>query len=210
MKVLVAEDDRTSRSILTAMLSKRGYSVTAAVDGVEALARLQEPGAPRLVILDWMMPGLDGLEVCRRLRAIPTNDPPYIVILTAMEETRDTVRGLEAGANDYITKPYEATELEARIGVGRRVLELQTALVHRVTELEAAIAHIKRLQGILPICMHCHKIRSDHESWQRVERYICEHSDAQFSHGICPDCMLKFYGLAPDGTSVTPPPSTEL
>lgn len=202
MKVLVAEDDLTSRSILTAMLSKRGYEVLSACDGIQALELLQSPQAPKLIILDWMMPGLDGLQVCRKIREQLTANPPYVIILTAMEQTKDTVQGLEAGANDYITKPYDVGELQARIGVGKRVIELQEALVHRVAELQAALAHIKRLQGILPICMHCHKIRTDQESWQRVERYISDHSEAKFSHGICPDCMVQFYGVAPDGSVI--------
>lgn len=193
MKLLVAEDDLTSRRILEAILPKWGYDVLAVANGAEALSALTAAEAPKLAVLDWMMPGLDGVEVCRRVREQPTAEPPYIIMLTALERKTDIVHGLQAGANDYITKPYDTNELQARLGVGRRVVELQGTLAHRVAELQDALAHIKTLQGILPICMHCHRIRSDQESWQRVESYISEHSDAKFSHGICPECVVKYY-----------------
>lgn len=195
MNLLVAEDDFTSRSILTGILSKWGYQVTAVTDGRQALERLKAPQAPKLVVLDWIMPGLNGVDVCRELRKVSTPEPPYIILLTAMEQKANTVAGLQAGANDYITKPYDPSELQARIAVGARVVELQEILVRRVAELETALAEIRVLQGILPICMHCHKIRTDKESWQQMESYISEHSSATFSHGICPACLEKFYAL---------------
>lgn len=196
MRVLVAEDDPTSRCLLTALLSRWGYEPVAVTDGLQALQQFQKPKAPKLAILDWLMPGLDGVQVCEAVRKLPAKEPPYIIILTSLEQKKDTVRALQAGANDYITKPHDPNELQARLAVGKRVIELQEALVRRVSELEDALAHLKTLQGILPICMHCHKIRSDQESWQRVEKYISEHSEATFSHGICPECMERYYSPA--------------
>jgi diguanylate cyclase (GGDEF)-like protein len=114
--------------MLTGMLRKWGYDPLATSDGRAAWAALQGPQAPRLVLLDWNMPGLDGLEVCRRLRADESANPPYIILLTGRGEKGDIVRGLDAGANDYVAKPYHTDELLARIRVGQRMLELQQHL----------------------------------------------------------------------------------
>jgi len=193
MRILIAEDAPTSRRILQAVLAMWGHEVAVTCDGDEALQALQAEDAPRLAILDWMMPGLDGAEVCRRVRERLMQVPPYIILLTARGAKEDVVEGLRAGADDYVTKPFDNDELCARIEVGRRVVELQTALAGRVEELQAALDRVKTLQGILPICMHCHKIRNDHQSWERIEKYISLHTDAQFSHGLCPECLEKHY-----------------
>jgi len=193
MKALVAEDDATSLKILQAILARWGFQVLTASDGNEALAAFSCPDPPRIALLDWMMPGMDGVEVCRRVKALQTDAPPYIVMLTAREAKEDLAAALEAGADDYVTKPFDARELRARLAVGRRVVELQEALAQKVRDLQDALEHVKTLQGILPICMHCHRIRNDQESWERLEKYITEHSDAQFSHGLCPECLEKYY-----------------
>ncbi len=145
------------------------------------------------MLLDLMMPKMDGLELCRKIRADPRHKLAYIIMLTALVGKKDIVAGLEAGANDYVTKPFSHEELRARLQVGKRVIELQSALNKRVDELQEALRHIKTLQGILPICMHCHKIRDDHDAWQRIDTYISQHSKAEFSHGICPECYDKYY-----------------
>jgi len=129
MRIFLAEDDRTSRSILTAILKKWGYDPVVAADGSAAWEILQRDDAPRLVLLDWNMPEMDGLEVCRRIRNEESPNPPYVIMLTGKGEKSDIVQGLDAGANDYICKPYDNDELLARIRVGRRMVELQTALV---------------------------------------------------------------------------------
>lgn len=128
MRVLIAEDDLTSRTILTAILQKWGYEVECAVDGKEALEILQQPDAPRLALMDWSMPELSGIEVCRRLRENQGNDSIYIIILTAKSEKNNIVQGLNTGANDYIIKPYDNDELQARINVGKRMVEIQAEL----------------------------------------------------------------------------------
>jgi two-component system, cell cycle response regulator len=145
MRVLIADDDFTSRQILQAVLRKWDFEVVSVTDGDEAWKALSQPDHPRLVILDWIMPGMDGLELVRRLRQMETTDPHYIVILTSRDETRDMVQALNAGADDYIAKPYDTEELLARIGVGRRVTELQAALTARMRELDEANAVIARL-----------------------------------------------------------------
>ena len=193
MKVLIAEDDPTSRQILEIMLGKWGYEVVVACDGNEAWQAFQTDDSPRLAILDWMMPGMDGVEVCRKVRKSGTPPIVYIIVLTAKDRKEDIVSALGAGANDYVVKPFEREELLARIRVGERMVALQSALAERVEELQAALSHIKTLQGILPICMHCHKIRDDQDAWQKLEQYVTQHSDAKLSHSICPECMEKYY-----------------
>ncbi len=188
MNILIAEDDAVSRRLLEATLARWGYGVVATCDGAQAWDILQRPDAPRLAILDGMMPGLDGVEVCRRVRARGDAQPAYLILLSARQETSDLVMGLYAGADDYITKPFQREELRARVLVGVRVLQLQEALAARVAELGEALARVKQLQGLVPICSYCKKIRDDNNYWQQVEAYLGEHAAARFSHGICPDC----------------------
>ncbi len=192
MKILVAEDQAVSRHILVANLRKWGYDVTAVQDGTRAWEALQAEGAPQMVILDWLMPGMDGIEICRQIRKSPQSQPIYLILLTARRGLEDKVQGLQSGADDYITKPFDREELRARVQVGFRVLELQGALAQRVRELEEALSRVKTLQGLLPICSYCKKIRDDRNYWQQVEGYISDHSEAQFSHGICPECYTRF------------------
>jgi DNA-binding response OmpR family regulator len=193
MRILIAEDDFTSRAILVAVLTKEGHEVSVAVNGGDAWRALQQPDAPPLAILDWMMPELDGPEVVRRVRALPTQCPPYLIILTSRSDKTDIITGLQAGANDYLSKPFDAGELRARVEVGSRMVELQDSLASKIEELQRALEDIKMLRGILPICMHCKKIRNDQGYWHQVEAYISEHSDAKFSHGICPACLSQHY-----------------
>lgn len=140
MRVLIAEDDMVSRRVLEATLVKWEHDVVVARDGYEAWAALQREDAPSLAILDWMMPGIDGVEICRRLRRVPPSTPPYLILLTAKSSKEDVVIGLDAGANDYLTKPFDRAELRARVKVGAYVLELQKKLAERARELEDALS----------------------------------------------------------------------
>lgn len=208
MRILIAEDDFTSRTMLAGVLKKSGHQVVVAVNGIEAWQILQQPEAPSLIILDWMMPEMDGAEVVQRLRALPTDCPPYVIMLTSRGEKADIIAGLEAGANDYLAKPFDPGELRARIEVGRRMVEMQEALAAKIEELRQAADQIKTLRGIVPICSSCKKIRDDQGYWNQVEVYIHKHSQAEFSHGICPDCMKKlypWYGKTADGVEVKDP-----
>ena len=193
MRILIAEDDFTSRSILSGMLRKFGHEVAETCDGLAALAALTAPDGPSLAVLDWMMPGLDGVELCRRLREVERARPLYLILLTKRDEKRDIVEGLHAGADDYLTKPFDPEELRARIDVGIRVISLQSQLEDKVKELSDALSHIKTLRGIVPICSNCKKIRDDQGYWNQVDAYICKHSEAEFSHGICPECLHALY-----------------
>ncbi|HEY6292493.1 MAG TPA: response regulator [Terriglobia bacterium] len=191
VNILVAEDEPVSRRALELNLDRWGFDCKSVADGAEAWERLQEESPPNLIILDWMMPELDGVEVVRRLRENANNFGAYVILLTARGSRSDLVRGLEAGADDYITKPFDPDELRARVHVGVRVLNLRDSMAARVHELETALSRVRRLQGLLPICSYCKKIRDDRNYWRQVEAYISEHSEAAFSHGICPDCYNR-------------------
>ena len=136
-----------------------------------------------------MMPHVDGLETCRRIRARGIAIP--ILILTARHEVSDRVAGLDAGADDYVTKPFAEADLIARLRVGARVVRLQQALAERVAHLQEALTHVKQLHGLLPICSYCKRIRDDGNYWLQVESYIAAHADVQFSHSYCPDCYTQ-------------------
>jgi len=201
MKILIAEDDSTSRTILKVILTKCGYEVVQTCDGEEAWQGLLAEDAPRLVILDWIMPGMSGDKICRKLRETKPLVPFYVILLTGKGKKDDVVKGLDSGADDYICKPFDRSELRARVRAGERVLELESALAQRVGELQDALSHVKTLQGLLPICMHCHKIRNDQQSWERLEKYLSEHTDAEFTHGLYPECMKKYYNISPSHQS---------
>jgi sigma-B regulation protein RsbU (phosphoserine phosphatase) len=193
MRILIAEDDFTSRNVLAGVLKKYGHEIVATENGAEAWQVLQQPDAPALVILDWMMPEMDGPEVVRRVRALQTARPPYIIMLTTKGEKADIIAGLEAGADDYLAKPFDPGELCARVEVGQRMVEMQDVLAAKIEELRQAFDQIKTLRGILPICANCKKIRDDQGYWNQVEVYVRDHTEAEFSHSICPECRKELY-----------------
>jgi sigma-B regulation protein RsbU (phosphoserine phosphatase) len=191
MRLVVADDDPVARRLLEGLLGSLGFDVISVKDGLQALELLTGSDPAPLAILDWMMPGMTGIDVCRALRERAPAAPTYVLIVTSREDTEDLVAALDAGADDYVTKPFQVEELKARVGVGLRVASLQRRLADRVAELEHALAHVTALQGLLPICMYCKKIRNDQNYWTQVETYIADHSEARFSHGICPECRAK-------------------
>lgn len=141
MRILVAEDDPVSRRLLETRLSRWGYQTTSTSNGEEAWSCLQQEDAPHLVILDWMMPGMDGIEVCRNVRARGGEPYTYIILLTAKDSKDDVIRGLEAGADDYLTKPVNAHELEVRLRAGRRIVDLQSELIRAREDLRIQATH---------------------------------------------------------------------
>jgi CheY-like chemotaxis protein len=187
MRILIAEDDATSRKTLATFLGRWGYDVCETCNGTEACDALRRSDAPSLAILDWMMPELNAVEVCRLVRTLEREEPTYLILLTARSDKEDMVAGLCGGADDNIVKPFDRDELGARLQVRQRIVELQRRLAQRVRELEEAFSNIRLLRGLLPICRCCKRIRDDGNYWQSVEAYISQHSDARFSHGICPE-----------------------
>lgn len=148
-RVLIADDDQLSLRKLEFLLVHEGFRVTTAADGEQALRHLEADDPPSLAILDVLMPRVDGIEVCRRVRARPRAVPSYLILLTVQSGKEDVVRGLEAGANDYVTKPFDQAELLARLRVGLQVLTLQQRLAERVEELEDALTRMRQLQVLL-------------------------------------------------------------
>jgi phosphoserine phosphatase RsbU/P len=190
VRILIADDDRMSTMMLGRTLEGWGFEVVVVQDGAAAWEQISGKQPPALAIVDWMMPGLDGIELCRRIRATTLPSQVYVILLTARTSRQDLVAGLEAGADDYLTKPFDPDELRARIHVGQRTLAL--------------MANVKTLTGLLPICSYCKRIRSDEDYWEQVEGYITEHTDARFSHGICPSCLEKAMSEI-DATEAVPP-----
>lgn len=192
MKVLIAEDEIVSCRILEELLKDWGYEIVVAHEGNTAWKILRGQDPPKLAILDWLMPGIDGVEICRMLRSADNRDGVYIIFLTGKNRREDIVTALEAGASDFITKPFDPEELRVRVQAGRRIVELQSELAARVKELQEALDHIEILQGILPICSYCKKIRDDQSYWRKLESYLAAHANVRFSHGICPECYEKY------------------
>jgi DNA-binding response OmpR family regulator len=191
MRVLVADDDRLTALRIGRTLERWNLDVVVANDGRQAWEAVQRDAGISLVILDWMMPGLDGSELCRRIRRDASRAHLYVILLTARDGQSDRVAGLDAGADDYLAKNSDPEEFRARVQVGMRVVALQERLASRVTELEQALAHVEQLHGLLPICSYCKKVRSDGDYWEQVESYVSQHSEIRFSHGICPSCLER-------------------
>jgi CheY-like chemotaxis protein len=188
MTVLVADDHDVNRKLLRTLLSADGYEVVEAANGNEALTFLKSATKPVVGLIDWEMPQVEGIEVCRQTRALNPETPLFLILVTVRDTKQDVVAGLQAGANDYITKPFDKTELLARVKIGSQMVELQQKLTEHVQELKDALISVKQLSGLLPICSYCKKIRDDQNYWQQVEAYVGKHSEAQFSHSICPTC----------------------
>ncbi|MCB1059410.1 MAG: response regulator [Calditrichaeota bacterium] len=187
MKVLAVDDDRVTLLTLERLLSKFGYEPLVAVNGTDALKVFLEH-RPKMLITDWMMPEMEGPTVVKTIRAFAESEYTYIVMLTSRQDKDDMMAGMLAGVDEFLTKPIDPDQLRARLRVGKRIMQLQDSLANRVKELEAERQHVKMLQGFLPICSYCKKIRDDENLWSQIEEYISDHQDVQFSHSICPDC----------------------
>jgi DNA-binding response OmpR family regulator len=193
MEVLAVEDDVFSRKLLCSMIEKMGHDVVVAENGVDAL-KILSGGFVKIAVLDWNLPEMSGLDVCKKIREKDFKIPPYIIMATAANIKKENViETLRAGANDYLEKPYDAEELKAALKTAEKVISLQLDLEERIRELQKAVDEIKLLRGILPICMGCGKIRTDRESWEKIEEYLSKHIDIKFSFGLCPDCIEKNY-----------------
>ncbi|PJB61211.1 MAG: response regulator [Armatimonadetes bacterium CG_4_9_14_3_um_filter_66_14] len=187
MKILIAEDTPSAQLLLRRTLEAWGHEVLYADNGAQALAALAESDVS-LVVSDWMMPVMDGVELCRRIRAAEWDRFIYVLMLTAVADKEDLALAFDAGANDYVTKPFNRFELKARVQAGERIVTLERERTQRIAELEESLRTIRRLKELLPICMYCRKIRNDDNYWQQMEDYVHEETGTDFSHGICPDC----------------------
>ncbi len=195
MKILVAEDETFSRNVLRQALRGWGHDVVEVSNGEDAWQALESDDDLRLAILDWIMPVMEGIDVVRRVRdsLSGSNRYVYVILLTHKGSQEDIVAGLAAGADDYVVKPFDHNELKVRIRSGQRIVELQCALASANADLRNALMQVKRLSGFLPLCSSCKRIRDANGEWQQIESYISNHSEAHFSHGVCPDCAKKLY-----------------
>lgn len=191
MNVLVVEDDRYSRETLCQILELFGHASVPAINGRDALRHFVKQ-KPDIVITDWLMPDTDGIELCKRIRAFEDEDYTFVVMVSAKNRKEDMLQAMEAGVDDFMSKPFHREELRLRLTNAERVLTLQRSLAERIQELEAAREQVQELQGFLPICAYCKNVRNDSDFWQGIEHYISERSDQLvFSHCICPACVEK-------------------
>jgi len=177
MKILIAEDDPVSSKILQLALEAAGHEVTVTECG-EAAWKSFDADPVRVIVSDWMMPGMDGLDFCRKVRARPKTDYTYFILLTAIHTGRENLRkAMDAGVDDFLPKPLDREIITMRLRVAERIVEFATQL--------------RQLKELLPICMYCKKIRDDENYWHAVESYISNQTGSNFSHGICPECFEK-------------------
>ncbi len=190
-RILIADDEEAYRILLRSVLESEGFEVTEAVDGKAALTQLVGAGGPSLALIDWVMPGLTGPQICSQVRAYSIARPLYLILQSSRQDAMDKVEGFQSGADDYLIKPFNRHELLARVRVGLRMIQTQANLHQRVKELEAALGQVRTLRQLLPICSYCRKIRNDHNYWEQLEVYMGQNTSTRFSHGICPECYNK-------------------
>ena len=201
VRILVVDDDADVARGTAHLLDKSGYATAVARNGVEALQTMPT-FRPDMVLSDRDMPEMDGMEMCRRIKSDPAFADVFVILIsgtfTRSEEQSD---GMDSGADSYIARPIANRELAALVAAFVRILRLNRALREKNAELEAALANVKVLSGLLPICAGCKQIRDDKGYWSQVESYIQKHSEVRFSHGLCPDCIKKWF---PEPEKATP------
>jgi sigma-B regulation protein RsbU (phosphoserine phosphatase) len=197
--IMIVEDMPEVLDMLTDILADEGYVVVSANNGEQGLA-LAISDHPDLILLDIHMPGMSGFEVFRKLKSLTDCRDIPVVFLTGSVEMDDRLEGLKMGAVDYLCKPCQREELIARVHTHLELARTRLRLVRQNiclaevnVKLQEALAAVKALRGLIPICANCKKIRDDAGFWQGVEHYISEHSEAKFSHSMCPQCIKQFF-----------------
>ncbi len=193
--VFVVDDIPANLGVLFDALEMSGFKILIDTDGNSAIEAIGQ-SMPDIILLDVMMPGMDGFETCRKLKENADTRGIPIIFMTALNEVIDEVKGLDLGAVDYIIKPFRVEIVLARIRTHLTLRNLQKSLEKKNAELRDALNNVETLSGMLPICANCKKIRDDKGYWNQLEVYISKHSQALFSHAICPDCVKKLYGEA--------------
>ncbi len=188
-KILVVDDNPNNIDVLVHALESRSYDLAIATSGERAL-KTTAHFHPDLILLDLMMPGMDGLETCRLLKSDPQTADIPVIIVTAAAAVDNS---FAAGAVDYVVKPVREEEVLARVRTHLQLRSLIGRQESLITELQNALDKVKQLSGFLPICAACKKIRNDQGYWEQIEQYISKHSEADFSHGTCPDCVQRLY-----------------
>jgi len=188
LRILVVDDDAVTRFTLESVIRGAGWWPVAVDDPELALAILTGPDAPPIALIDWQMPSMSGVELCRRIRAADITARPYVIFVTANSSSADVVTGLDAGADDYMTKPIAADELQARVRAGLRTIALQHDLRSRLEQAQAESARTRPLRELLPICCYCRRIRDERQQWSTLEEYLGQRVGVRFTHGFCPTC----------------------
>lgn len=190
--VLIVDDVPKNLQVLGNILRKENYNIAAATSGKQALDMVDKI-LPDLILLDIMMPDIDGFEVCEKLKSAPRVKDIPVIFLTAKTSTEDIVKGFEVGAVDYLTKPFNSAELLARANTHIELKQARDIERELIAKLKDALTKVKQLSGLVPICSRCKKIRDDEGYWQRVEEYLEMHSEAQLTHSLCPECVIKLF-----------------
>jgi DNA-binding response OmpR family regulator len=178
MRILIADDDLFSRKLLKDALRRLGHDVLEVDDGQKAWIHWQKEHVP-LLISDWVMPEMDGLTLSRNIRATSQCRYTYIIMLTAMEGKQNYLEGMAAGADDFLTKPFDRDQLAARLRVAERILDLMD--------------ENRRLAKLIPVCSYCRRARDDKDYWESLDQFLLKQTEAQVSHGICPDCLRDHF-----------------
>ncbi len=171
------------------VLEQWGYRVDSVDDGMAAWEILQKEDGPQIAVLDWEMPGINGIELCKMVKALDRRTPVYVILLTGRDGQVDILQGFDAGADDYITKPFDDNELRARVRVAERLVRMQEELAISNDELRTVLDHVELLQGNFPICTKCEKVENYDGSWKSLKEYIKDGDDPRFNFTICPDCL---------------------
>ena len=190
--ILIVDDTPENLTVLKQILSEQNYKVRPAING-EIAIKAVNVSSPDLILLDIRMPGIDGYEVCKQLKSKKKTRRIPIIFISALSELDDKIKAFSLGGVDYITKPFQAEEVLARVKTHLTLRSLQKSLEDKNAQLQKALDEIKILQGIIPICANCKKVRDDKGYWNQVETYISKHTQAEFSHGICPSCAKELY-----------------
>lgn len=179
MNVLIIDDDLTFSTLIKEMVTAAGHSAIVANSGESALLRYKTRRVD-VVVCDWSMSGITGLDVCREIRAIPVQDYTYFIMLTGEKTNRENyLDAMENGADDFLTKPVDSEVLICRLTVAERICN--------------AMSRLAQLEHLITICSHCKRIRRDENVYEQMQEYVSRYYKVAFSHGICPDCVKKFY-----------------
>jgi DNA-binding response OmpR family regulator len=193
IKILIVDDDPDVRSATSRVAEKAGYSVLEAATGEDALKTARKE-KPDIILLDVVLPDVSGTDLCRQIKADDYFKGTFIIMTSGFKTSSgEQAQGLDDGADGYIARPVSNRELTARINAMVRIMTAERERDHLIGELRQALSKIKQLSGLLPICMHCKKIRDSKGYWNQLEAYIQENTDAEFSHSICRQCAQKHY-----------------
>jgi len=191
LRILAVDDDAGTRLTLVSIIQAAGWTPVVVADPEQAYDILTGPDAPPIALVDWEMPKLSGIELCQKVRRADPDARPYLIFVTINASANDIVTGLDAGADDYMVKPFAAVELQARVRAGLRTIAVQSDLRTRLREAETIAALTKPLRETMPICVYCHRVRHGAAQWSTLEEYLHTEINVKFTHGFCPTCYTS-------------------